>query len=267
MKVIISHDVDHITAIEHYKDLFIPKFIARNTIDFLKWKIGFFEYCFRLSNILKNRLHNIDQLVSFDKANHVKPTFFFGVNNGLNLSYSNRNAKRWIDYVVNQGLQVGVHGIEYNNQDSINQEFLKFKNLLGNNPMGIRMHYLRSDSNTLNYLNHTGYLFDASEYKFKPPYKFKDIWEFPIHIMDSSIIHGETQYQVKTLEQAKNETIACIGRAEMANFQYLHIVTHDIYFSVSFKTAKAWYIWLVEYLVSNEYEFIDYSEAVNRLNQ
>ncbi len=30
MKIIISHDVDHITVLEHNRDLIIPKFIVRS---------------------------------------------------------------------------------------------------------------------------------------------------------------------------------------------------------------------------------------------
>ena len=39
MKVIISHDIDHITAREHLTDTIIPKFIIRNKIELLTGKI------------------------------------------------------------------------------------------------------------------------------------------------------------------------------------------------------------------------------------
>lgn len=267
MKVIISHDVDHITAFEHFKELFLPKYLIRITIELFSRKILFHEYCLRIYSILRNKLHNIDELVRYDKENQVKSTFFFALNNGLSLSYNDKNAKRWINYVISYGIPVGVHGIEYNNQGRIDQEFSRFNQLIGVNPSGIRMHYLRNAPNTLNYLERAGYLYDASVYKFCSPYKTHGIWEFPIQIMDSYIISGELHYHVKTLNQAKEDTIAFIERAKKDGLKYLHIVTHDFYFSDSFRSWKAWYIWLIEYLHSNNYDFVDYNEAINQLNE
>lgn len=259
--------MDHITALEHFKDLFLPKYLVRNTIELFSRKISVHEYCLRVYNILRNKLHNIDDLVRFDKENHVRPTFFFGLNNGLSLSYNNKNAKRWISYVISYGIPVGVHGIEYNNQGGIDQEFSRYHQLIGLNPSGIRMHYLRNDNNMLKYLDRAGYLYDASIFELKPPFKVNNIWEFPIHLMDSYLIYGESSYRIKSLEQAIKDTIACIEKAKTSNLPYLHIITHDIYFSESFKNWKAWYIWLVSYLNEQNFEFIDYNEAVEQLNQ
>jgi len=35
MKVIISHDIDHITVFEHKKDLILPEFILRSSVELL----------------------------------------------------------------------------------------------------------------------------------------------------------------------------------------------------------------------------------------
>jgi hypothetical protein len=43
MKIIISHDIDHITVFEHKKDLIIPKFIIRSFIELGLGYISFSE--------------------------------------------------------------------------------------------------------------------------------------------------------------------------------------------------------------------------------
>jgi len=266
MKIIISHDVDHITAFEHFKDLFLLKLFIRSTIELSTRNISFKEYINRFSRILKNRLHNIEELIQFDSTHGVKPTLFFAVNNGLSLSYNNRNAKTWMNYASNQGIPVGVHGIEYNTKFGIEQEVDKFLKLAGYKPFGIRMHYLRFDHQTLSYLEKSGYQFDSSIFKFSPAYKSNGIVEFPIHIMDSSLIYGDSFYQEKSLDQIKSETITCISKAESMNLNYLNVVTHDFYFSESFKTWKDWYVWFVEYLNEKNYEFINFDSAMKEIN-
>lgn len=266
MKVIISHDVDHITALEHFKDQFIPKFIIRSTIELLTRNISLKEYINRFSSIFNNRLQNIEELIHFDKEHGVKPTFFFAVNSGLSLSYNNRSAKIWLSYASNQGIPVGVHGIDYNTQSGVDLEVDKFTKLVGFKPLGIRMHYLRHDNETLSYLEKSGYQYDSTLFEFSPVYKSNGIIEFPIHLMDSSLIYGDSFYQVKSLDQIKSETIECINRAELMNLNYLNIVTHDFYFSDSFKLWKDWYVWFVEYLNEKNYKFIDFESAVKEIN-
>ena len=60
MKIIISHDVDHITVWEHLtKDFIIPKFLLRNKIELLTGKIGFNEYCLRIKDVFNNKFQSI----------------------------------------------------------------------------------------------------------------------------------------------------------------------------------------------------------------
>ena len=79
MKVIISHDVDHIKVWEHKRDLIIPKFIARSFIEFVLGYISFFELKNRGKSIIENRWQNLEELLQFDKENDVPSTFFIGV--------------------------------------------------------------------------------------------------------------------------------------------------------------------------------------------
>ena len=113
MKVIISHDIDHLTVLEHKKDLIIPKFIVKSCIELVIKTISFREFFNRFKDFLKNKWHNLEELMKFDKENEIKATFFIGVNKGLGLSYSIEDAKFWIHEILKEGFDVGVHGIEY----------------------------------------------------------------------------------------------------------------------------------------------------------
>lgn len=265
MQAIISHDVDHITVWEHYNDLIIPKFLIRAKIEFLTGKISLKEYFLRLNDLFKNRWNNIDELMAFNKAMHVDATFFVAVNKGMQLNYTYEQASFWINWIKQNGFEVGVHGIDYTTGNLVKFEYERFNKIANTTDFGIRMHYLRDNKETFMHLAEAGYKFDCTEVGYKDPYKIKDMWEFPFQIMDGWIIDGTKRYQVHNLEKAKSETLKQIDKAFAANLRYLSIDFHDRYFSDSFRTWKEWYIWLVEWLQANGIKFINYKNAISEL--
>ena len=66
MKVIVSHDVDHITIWEHYHDLAVLKALARSSIELISGKIGLVEYFLRFREIALNKHQYLDKLMRFD---------------------------------------------------------------------------------------------------------------------------------------------------------------------------------------------------------
>jgi peptidoglycan/xylan/chitin deacetylase (PgdA/CDA1 family) len=265
MKAIISHDVDHITVWEHNKDLIIPKFLVRSSIELIRKSISVKEYLRRLNDILNNKWQNLEELMIFDKENSVKSTFFVGVSNGLGLSYSLKNAQYWIKNILKEGFDVGVHGIAYNDFDDMKKEYDLFKQISGQEKIGIRMHYLRSDKTTLELLSKTGYYFDSTLYELDNPFKIGDLWELPLCLMDGYIINKNSRYQNQNLKQVKDTTKEIIEEAFRKNLKYFTVLFHDRYFSDSFWTWKEWYIWLIEYLRENKIEFISFKEAVEEM--
>lgn len=265
LKIIISHDIDHLTATEHLSDLIIPKFIIRSKIEWLTGKISFAEFIKRINNLLKNKWQNIDELMLFNSQNSIPASFFIGVANGKGLSYSTQLAEKWISKITNQGFECGVHGISYNNQQDVTNEYQAFHNISKLNNFGIRMHYLRMTDNTLSYLEHAGYSYDTSEYGFKDAYKINNFWIFPLHIMDGYEIEAGKKWQSRTLAQAKEATMKKIDNVVQKNFRYLTILFHDRYFDDSFSTWKNWYIWLIDWLKQNNFEFLNYSNAIIEL--
>ncbi len=267
MKVIISHDIDHITAWEHYNDLIIPKSIIRNSLEFIKGVINIKEYLGRYNELLMNKWQYIDELLEFDKENGVKSTFFLGVNNGLGLAYKLDMAKFWVIKIINQGFETGVHGICYDDFTKIKYEFDTFKKISGLDNFGIRLHYLRSNSSTLNFLEQAGYLFDSTIFELSDPYKINNMWEFPLHIMDSCEIYGNKRWQTKSFEKIKDLTKYKIEEIIRKNIKYITVLFRDRYFTNYYLNWIKWYIWIIEWFKMNKFIFINYKSAIKELEK
>ncbi|MDR4506269.1 MAG: hypothetical protein MRK01_15965 [Candidatus Scalindua sp.] len=265
MKIVISHDVDHITFSEHNKDLIVPKHIVRGFIELGFGYISISETVGRIKSIVQNKWQNLEKLMQFDRESSVHSTYFFGVSKGKGLTYSKEDARFWIRKTLQEGFDVGVHGIAFDNYDDIKDEYETFRKLSGIEKFGIRMHYLRNTNNTLPFLNKAGYVFDTTLYKFEDPFNVGELWEFPLHIMDCSIICKNSPWQNQNLEQAKEATKRVIENCFNMSLKYFTILFHDNYFCNSFNTWKMWYIWLIEYLKQNKFVFINYHEAIREL--
>lgn len=266
MKIILSHDVDHITVWEHLtKDSILPKFLIRAKIELLTGKISIKEYFNRLGDFLTNKWNGVEEVVAFNKSRNIKSTFFIGVNTGVGLSYPLKYAEPAIKHIIDNGFEIGVHGIDYETYEKVDAEFKIFQQTSNLKTFGIRMHYLRTNESTFSYMEQSGYLYDATEKGMKNPYKIGKMWEFPLQIMDGWMMDGEKRWQTRNLEQAKVETVKLIEEAKQHNLKYLSILFHDRYFSNSFVTWRAWYVWLIDYLIENKFEFITYKEAVKEL--
>ncbi len=262
MKVIISHDIDHITVKEHLTDLIIPKFIIRNNIEFFTKKISFKEFNLRLKNIFKNKWNNILEIIDYNEKNNIPGTFFIGVNNGKGLNYNIELAEKWIKKIIERGVDCGVHGIAYNNFADVKKEYDTFKELSGLDSFGIRMHYLRNDKQTFKNLANVGYLFDSTDYGIKKHYKIKQMHEFPLHIMEGYELESGKRWQTKTTKQAVESAIVKIKQAEKQEIKYLTILFHDRYFDDSFLSWKNWYKQITDYCKAQGYEFINYRQAI-----
>jgi hypothetical protein len=268
MKAIISHDIDHITVTEHlFRDVILPKYFMRMHIELVSGKISGREYMLRWSDIFKNKWQNIDELITFNNINKVPSSFFVAVNKGVGLSYSNQAATVWIEQILNRKCELALHGIAYNNENDILEEFELFRQLTNQQAFGIRMHYVRNTENTYQMLAKAGYRYDSTEHAYKNPYKIGEMWEFPFQIMDGWVIENTKSWQSVTLMQAKDETKKLIDKASDMQLQYLGIDFHDRYFSHSFNTWLEWYMWLVEYLKGNGVNFVNFNQAIADLEK
>ena len=262
MKIIISHDVDHLHWKEHFfKDLFIQKWILRNSLLYLKGSITKKLLIKCIYTIFSDRLNRIKELMIFEKRYGTKATYFFGMDSALGMSYSIYDAKIYIKNVQSQGFDVGVHGVAYRDLEKIKKEFREFSRIVGENyPFGVRNHYLRRTEKTLNFQEKAGYLFDSTEYGVSHPYWMGNILEMPISLMDSYIFPEKCT----NFKEAQSKTLALLSAAENKNILFFTINTHDIYFSDLFQNMKKWYIWLIEH-ISNYYEFSNFRRALEEI--
>lgn len=268
MKIIISHDVDHLYNKDHlFRDLIFPKLIVRSFIHLLKGKIRFSTFLWRCKSVFENRLNRIEEIMEKDEKAGIPSVFFFGMNQGLGMSYKPEEAKSMIKKVLDQGFRAGVHGIEFQNSPGIVKEHTLFQEMSGTPSFGIRTHYVRFDSETFQKFSEVEYLYDTSEFnkeklEIKAPYKVGNMWEFPLHIMDGYIMpFGD-------LENGKKNTISAIKKAEEMEMPYCTILYHDYQYNErTYPDEKAWYDWLLEYLKNEQYEFISYEDAISELEQ
>ena len=266
MKVIISHDIDHLTPFEHLNSLLIPKFLIRATIELSLGVISFSEYIKRYKNIfILNKWQNLDELMEFNKQNQIPATFFIGVNSGMGLTYPLEKAQKWAKKIDSLGFDVGVHGIEFDNFEGVKKEYERLFNII-QKPIGMRMHYLRNDKKTLEFLAKAGYIYDSTTIGDKDPYKIDSMWEFPLHIMEMDLIFEKNKrWQSQKFETIKDKTKRRLDELLEKNLKYVSILFHDRYFDDSFVSWKSWYKFSIEYLKQNDIEFISYKDAIKEL--
>jgi hypothetical protein len=266
MKAIVSHDIDHLTLTEHYlTDLIVPKYFVRSYIELFSGKISISEMLHRYADVFTNKWQHIEALHQFNANHNVPTTYFIGVNNGVGLSYSQKKSAFWVLKMLQMGCDVGVHGIEFENFNKINAEYSLFKDISKQSVFGTRMHYIRTNEYTFTNMAKAGYAFDSSEMGYKAPYKIGAMWEFPFQIMDGYIIEKPKQWQSKNFFQSCEETKKIIDKVADLQLPYLGIDFHDRYFSDAHKTWKDWYMWLIEYLVSQKIEFVNFKTAIKEL--
>ena len=265
MKVIMSHDVDHLFARDHwFRDLIYPKMWVRNTLQLLRKAISSKEWWLRSTSCFRRKIHNLDELMEHDERLGIPSTFFFGMNQGLGMSYRPEEAMEVIRRVHARGFAVGVHGVEYQDIGGMKKEFDAFKKTAGFDPCGIRMHYVRYDEDTFQKLNQVGYPFDTTEFDKKncgtrkQPYRVGEMWEFPLTIMDG--------YLPGRFEDAQKRTLEILEECKVKKLQYVTILFHDNQFFDGYQDMKKWYLWLTDYFFkSGEFEFISFGEAMREL--
>lgn len=267
MKIIISHDVDHLYPSDHiFRDLIFPKLWIRSFIEFVNGRIAIRNLFYRLVSIFDKRLNRIPEIIEFDRKNGIPSVFFFGMDNILGMSYNKNTATPWIKFVLGKGFDAGVHGVEFDNVEKMQNEFNDFQAISNLSSFGIRTHYIRFNENTFKKMTDVGYLFDTSEFnkkeiELKPPYKIGKMWEFPLYIMDGYIAKGD-------IETTKKQTIEAFEKARKTGVKYFTFLFHDYFFNEkTYAIEKAYYEWFVHYSISQNLTFISYREAIAELER
>lgn len=265
MKIIVSHDVDHLYATDHlFRDLYLEKLWVRSFLQLCRKQISLQTFCGRLTLLFRNRMQHLEEVMEFDREHGVPSTFFFGMKSGLSMAYSQKRAAKHIRDVLEGGFDAGVHGIDYQSTEKMKEEKEAFSSLSGQGLFGIRNHYVRFDEQTFEKMSELGYLFDSTwfnkkELEFRVPYRVGEMWEFPLHIMDNYI------YQPGRLEESLQKTYEAIHQAEEQGMPYCTILFHDYQFDEKYDPdLKKWYIETILFC-KEKYGFVSYREAIKEL--
>lgn len=271
IKVIVSHDVDHLYTGDHWKhDLILEKFLVRNFIQLFRREITFKVFLKRLPYVFRKRMCRIPEILAFDKMHSIPSSFFFGTDNILGMSYSPEQAKPWVQYVADNGFDVGVHAAVISDFQSMKKEFERFRQFRIQERFGVRVHYVRYDDSTFTNMAEIGYKFDTSEFckekiTLTQPYPVKAangniMWEFPLHVMDGYVIE-------KNAHDAKKLVLDALDEAERNdNVRYFTFLFHDIYFDEHiYPIWIDFYKWFIGICEERKLPFISYDDAIKEI--
>jgi len=265
MKIIISHDIDHLSVKEHlFKDLIIEKYIIWTIIEFVKKKISLKLMIRKFASLFKKKgWNNLKELLDFDKKNSIRPAFFIGVSNGRRLNYSLKNAAVAIKMITDEGFEAGVHGIAFKKYKDIKAEYELFKKISGLETFGIRMHYLKKNENTFKFLKEAGYLYDSTllSEDLNQMHDICGIKEIPFHFMDTRYFDPLKSLGLNVI---KKMTAELLDKFEHEKKDYICFLFHQRYFGNDFPDQKAWYEWLICYCRNKNYEFVDFKTLLKR---
>lgn len=257
MKIIVSHDVDHLRLGEHLTDRYLPGTLYRSIISKMKGEPFNFWKRFAF------RTERLRELRAFNQSFGISETYFFATRKGLSLSYAYQEAAPHIKRLLLEGVEIGLHGQSPDSLEGLQEEVRRLKEIHQGELVGIRNHYLRKTPNTLKYMEACGFRYDSTHMGIEAPFQSGSLWEIPISVMDVtslSPIHNH-------FPEAWENTMNTLEEAHAANLPYFVVNFHDLYFSDGWKMHRKWYTTLIEHFHQKQYSFISFREALTELSQ
>ena len=263
--VFISHDVDTLSVKEHGFDVVMLKSMASAYFEFLfgyrTLKSSFLYTLACVKCILfgsEDPLYNIEEWIQLEKK--LPSTFYFALENGSGIKYSREQVKSCINLLQND-FEIGVHGQSYLMSDAIKNEFVNFTKIAGKKPSGMRMHYLRLDKKTWEFLENAEYVYDSTYgYSHMIGYKSGTVMpyivpeisgtlvEIPLHVMDTTLFN--IFYMNLSLEEGIFASEKAIKEVKKYN-GILSVLIHQRSITKHFMRYRNWYMWLREKIISD----------------
>ena len=272
MKVIVSHDVDHLTFSEHWRDSVVPKYIARGFLEAMGGSSTFTAFGRRLHRLGANRAHSLDALAAFDLDHEVPATFFFAAARGRDLAYAPAAVGPLLRNIAGQGFEVGVHAIAFDRLERIEREKSAFEKMVGFPAIGARLHNVGMAENaerlTTTYAHlfaQAGFTYVSNTYAVRDPYRVGGLWELPVLITEGYAFRNRSRIVNRSLKEAQAFTLRRLDEAERAGLRYASVLFHDVYFDPAFAPLDDWYRWLVAELQRREWPFCSCREALAEL--
>lgn len=255
MKVIISHDIDHLFWTEHLFDTYILGQIKHSING------GVPSLLKTLKRFGRNRLHNLYELNNFNEKKGIRAHYFVGAKKGLNLSYNIKKFEALGNWLIHESNELGLHGQSPSSLSSLLEEKNRIESLFGNTlSNGIRNHYLKKTDSTLEIMSNAGFTFDSTYYGKIEPFKYQNIWEIPLTIMDCYEVEQKKSHSYN-LKKSHSLLQDCLENKH----KYFVINFHDIYYNEAFPHYKKWYESLIQECLNLGLNFTTFSKAVNEL--
>ncbi|MBX3420768.1 MAG: hypothetical protein KF752_04345 [Pirellulaceae bacterium] len=255
MKIIVSHDVDHLYLGEHWADTYLPGVVLRTLRDLAGRRISPLAAAKRFGW----QLNRIGPLHSYNQSMGIPATYFFGMRPGLNLSYSWRRAAVLIRRLHAAGVDIGLHGMAFDDRDQLREEKRRLEDVLGQEVLGIRNHYLRMSERTMDYMQDAGFRYDSTQLALRPPVRIGSLIEFPISLMDVELRRLASQ----DVGSYCQETWTRIEKAQQRGLPYFVINFHDLYFSDGWPPMEHWYRVVTAELLQRGYEFTTFRSELS----
>ena len=173
----------------------------------------------------ENPYWNFKWMKSLEEKFNFNSTWFFLPEGDKNIdahfSFTEERIKNLADDLLSAGDEIGLHGTyrSYKSKTVLKKDFDSVQNLIRNNPLGNRQHWLRFKyPETLRNLEDIGIRYDSS-WAFHDhigwrnsyclpfrPYdieqdRMMDLWEFPLTVMDVTLFEYQNFDQTKALEK------------------------------------------------------------------
>jgi len=225
--VCLTHDVDFVKISNHFFDHSMWGFIYRCIFisfkELLTGRISLFRVLqkwqavfllpFIYLKIAPDFWFQFDRYLKIEKEH--KATYFFipykkagdkALKRAARLrapKYNIYNLSKLLNYLIDQGNEVGVHGIDaWHSSDKGYLEQKRISEIIGKNHLGIRMHWLLYCKETFRSLEDAGYYYDSTfgynetiGYRggttqvFKP-IGIRNLFELPLHIQDTALFYS-----------------------------------------------------------------------------
>ncbi len=223
--VCLTHDIDFVGIRRHFFDHTMFGFLYRSTfgavLDFMRSRISFGRLVrilaaagclpFIYAGWIKDYWMPFDWFLRVEKG--LSPTYFlipFKKRAGEKVSakhperrataYDVTDLPDWTTKLLEQGCEIGVHGIDaWHSAEKGREEIKRTEAVTGKPVAGIRMHWLLQDHNTFKVLEEAGFQYDSTGgYNETVGYRqgtgqvfgplgFRKILELPLHIQDGAL--------------------------------------------------------------------------------
>lgn len=257
--ICLTHDVDDI-----YPPLIHTLASSVTCIKKFNIKDLVSQWSQQISKNKKSPYRNFDQIMHLEDKYNAKSTFYFmATERDLKRVYNIKDIEDDLKAIINNGWDIGLHTgyYSYDNVEEIIQEKQRLEDMIGQQVMGCRNHYLRFNTpTTWELLARAGFKYDTTYgypdavgfrngtcWPFKP-YGLNnssqiDIMEIPLNMMDGTLFG----YMNLDLHQAKEKTIKLIDVVRELH-GVLTVLWHNSIFNWPYRQQWAeLYEWLLQY--------------------